>query len=64
MTLCMGSYEQDPELFNFDYKDDLMSMAKDRDRVFSLSRFTTMADEDQEDNTANVYGRIYGYGND
>ena len=56
----MYSYEQDPELFNFDYKEDLTTMAKERERIFSLSRFTTMADEQEED-TNNIYGLVYGH---
>ena len=36
--LC--SYEQDTELFNFDYKDDLLMMARERERVFALQRFS------------------------
>ena len=50
-------------MFNFDYKDDLMVMARERERVFSLSRFTTMAEEEaQEESSANVFSRIYGPG--
>lgn len=60
----MCSYECDPELFNFDYKEDLMLMARDRERVFSLSRFTTMADEDEEKDANAAYSRIYGMGGD
>lgn len=37
-----------------------MSMAKERERVFSFSRFTTMAEDEQEESNTNVYGRIYG----
>ena len=35
-------------------------MAKERERIFSLSRFTTMADEQEED-TNNIYGLVYGH---
>ena len=38
-----------------------MSMAKERERVFSLSRFSTMADDEQQQESAvNVFSRIYG----
>mmetsp|Transcript_15167 Transcript_15167/g.20587 ORF Transcript_15167/g.20587 Transcript_15167/m.20587 type:complete len:201 (-) Transcript_15167:139-741(-) len=60
LRLLQRNYEQDPDLFNFDYKEDLMLMARERERVFSLSRFTTMADEEQEETAANVFSRIYG----
>lgn len=39
LRLLQRNYEQDPELFNFDYKDDLLIMARERERVFSLSKF-------------------------
>lgn len=66
MTDC-GSYENDPELFNFDYKEDLMIMARERQRVFSLSKFSTQASLDDPEDEAkdrvtysNVFSRIYG----
>ena len=43
------SYEQDPELFNFDYKDDLLFMARERERIFSLSRFATQAETEADE---------------
>ena len=54
------SYEQDPELFNFDYKEDLIVMARERERVFSLSKFSTLDTQDQEETHTNLYSRIYG----
>ena len=52
-------------MFNFDYKDDLLMMARERERVFSLSRFATQADtengtNDQVETQANIFSRIYG----
>ena len=37
-----------------------MVMARQRERVFSLSRFTTMAEEDAQEETQAAYSRIYG----
>lgn len=40
-----------------------MLMARERERVFSLSKFSTQAGEDDEEETsANIFSRIYGYG--
>lgn len=39
LRLIQRNYEQDPELFNFDYKQDLTDMARLRERVFSLNKF-------------------------
>lgn len=52
-------------MFNFDYKDDLLMMARERERVFSLSKFATQAETeqgttDQEETQANLFSRIYG----
>ena len=48
------SYEQDTELFNFDYKDDLLMMARERERIFALQKFSTQEEaenaETQQDN--------------
>lgn len=67
LPLSCCSYENDPELFNFDYKEDLMIMARERQRVFSLSKFSTQASlDDPEEDTkdrvtySNVFSRIYG----
>ena len=62
--MCDDSYEQDPELFSFDYKNDLHLMARERERVFSMSKFSTMANEEDEDSNtqmtrAEVFNRIY-----
>ena len=72
MFLPSASYEQDTELFNFDYKEDLLTMARERDRVFSLSKFQTQAEHEQESLEAAkekerknaFYNRIYGAGED
>lgn len=34
--LIFFSYEEDTNLFNFDYKADLLKIAVERDRVFKL----------------------------
>ena len=69
LTNCFisASYENDPDLFNFDYKEDLMILARERQRVFSLSKFSsqsTLDDPDEENKDkvtySNVFSRIYG----
>lgn len=45
LRLLQRNYEQDSELFNFDYKEDLTHMARERERVFSLSKFSTQASD-------------------
>ena len=39
-------------------------MAKERDRIFSLSRFTTMADEGEAEDSNNIHSLVYGYNDD
>lgn len=42
------SYEEDPLLFNFDYKRDLMVRATDRPRVYTLNQFVKVQEEEEE----------------
>ena len=42
----MFSYENDPDLFNFDYKNDLHDHARLRERVFTLNQFAPKLDEE------------------
>ena len=54
------SYENDPDLFNFDYKTDLINHARLRERVFTLNQFAPMLDEEgnllsERKPTTNVY---------
>lgn len=40
-----------------------MLMSRERERVFSLSKFSTQAaEEDQQETSDNIFSRIYGYG--
>lgn len=57
--MYLNSYEQDPELFNFDYKDDLLVMARERERVFSLSKFHSQQETDVDETKASNYSNIY-----
>ena len=48
-------------MFNFDYKEDLLVMARERERVFSLSKFQTQVEtEEQQETNANLFGLVYG----
>ena len=40
------SYENDPDLFMFDYRDDLENRAKERERVFTLNKFVEPDEDD------------------
>ena len=46
----LTSYENDPDLFMFDYRDDLETRAKERERVFTLNKFVE-ADEIEDQKT-------------
>ena len=40
------SYEEDPDLFMFDYREDLFTRAVERERVFTLNKFVEPEDQD------------------
>lgn len=47
--LLYNSYEEDPILFNFDYKKDLLTRATDRTRVYTLKQFVKPKEADEEE---------------
>ena len=45
-NVLFWSYENDPDLFMFDYRDDLETRAKERERVFTLNKFVEPDESD------------------
>ena len=45
LRLLQKNYETDTELFNFDYREELVQMAVERDRIFTLNKFAKNPDE-------------------
>jgi len=43
LRLTQKNYENDPDLFMFDYQADLLKMAVERDRVFKLDKINDEA---------------------
>ena len=46
VILLLFSYEEDPDLFMFDYREDLFTRAVERERVFTLNKFVEPEDQD------------------
>ena len=46
MFVC--SYENDPDLFMFDYREDLLTRAVERDRVFTLNKVQEKEEDDED----------------
>ena len=44
----MYSYENDPDLFMFDYREDLLQRATNRERVFTLNKFVEPDEDDEQ----------------
>ena len=42
------SYENDPDLFMFDYRKDLLTRATERERVFTLNKFVEPEDDNEK----------------
>ena len=42
------SYENDPDLFMFDYREDLLTRAVERDRVFTLNKVQEKEEDDED----------------
>jgi len=49
LRLMQKNHEENPHLYGFNYKQDLINIADNRKRVFELKRFENSDDETEDD---------------